>query len=55
MRRGAIFEEKEVEELSNRGSEAQQSSHRIEDEENIEALGEKKGKLSIRREKVCQE
>ena len=42
MRRGAILEEKEVKELSNKGSEAQQSLHGIEDKESNEALGKKK-------------
>ena len=44
-----------VEELLYRGSEAQQSSHGIEDKENVEALEEKKGELLMRRERVCQE
>ena len=55
MTRGAILEEKKLEELSNKGSEAQQSSHGIEDKESMEALGDKMGELSMRREKVCQE
>ena len=40
--------------LVNKMTEAQQSLHGIEGEENVEALEEKKGELMMRWEKGCQ-
>ena len=50
-----LEQKKIVEGPLNKGSEAQQSSHGIEGKENVEALEEEKGELTMRQEKVCQE
>ena len=49
------MEEKQVEELSNKGSEAQRSSHKIEAKENIEEVEEMKWELAMQWKRVCQE